>query len=44
VWFSTQGGIVFKQTYVTGDATMVALDPVWTLLDAEHAARKSVAR
>ena len=44
VWFSTQGGIVFKQTYVTGDATMVALDPVWTLLDAERAARKSVAR
>jgi hypothetical protein len=29
---------VFKQTYVTGDMTMVALDPVWTLLDAERAA------
>lgn len=35
VWFSEQGGIVFKQTYVTGDMTMVALDPIWTLLEAE---------
>ncbi len=35
VWFSEHGGIVFKQTYVTGDMTMVALDPVWTPLEAE---------
>jgi DNA-binding winged helix-turn-helix (wHTH) protein len=44
VWFAPQGGIVFKQTYVTGDMTMVALDPVWTLVDAERAAGASVAR
>lgn len=41
VWFSEQGGIVFKQTYVTGDMTMVALDPIWTLLEAEGSAGKS---
>jgi hypothetical protein len=27
--------LVFQQTYVTGHVTMVALEPVWTLLDAE---------
>jgi DNA-binding winged helix-turn-helix (wHTH) protein len=35
VWFSEQDGLVFKQTYVTGDMTMVALDPIWTLVEAE---------
>jgi DNA-binding winged helix-turn-helix (wHTH) protein len=35
VWFSEQGGLVFKQTYISGDMTMVALDPIWTLLEAE---------
>ena len=34
VWFSEEGGIVFKQTYLTGDMTMVALHPSWTLLQA----------
>jgi DNA-binding winged helix-turn-helix (wHTH) protein len=44
VWFAEQGGLVFKQTYVTGDMTMVALDPIWTLVEAERAvASKSVA-
>ena len=44
VWFNPQGGLVFRQTYVTGDITMVALDPVWTLLEAERTAAMSVAR
>lgn len=43
-WFSGQGGIVFKQTYVTGDMTMVALDPIWSLVEAEGTARKSLTR
>lgn len=38
VWFVGRVGLVFKQTYVTGDMTMVALDPVWTLVAAERAA------
>jgi DNA-binding winged helix-turn-helix (wHTH) protein len=37
VWFADQRGLVFRQTYVTGDMTMVALDPLWTLIDAETA-------
>jgi DNA-binding winged helix-turn-helix (wHTH) protein len=44
VWFAEQGGLVFKQTYVTGGMTIVALDPIWTLVEAERAgASKSVA-
>jgi DNA-binding winged helix-turn-helix (wHTH) protein len=38
VWFS--GGrksLIFEQTYVTGHTTMVALEPVWTLVEAERA-------
>jgi len=44
VWFSEHGGLVFKQTYVTGDMTMVALDPVWTLMEAERTAQRSTVR
>jgi DNA-binding winged helix-turn-helix (wHTH) protein len=36
VSFVEGGKLIFKQTYVTGDVTMVALEPVWTLTDAEH--------
>jgi DNA-binding winged helix-turn-helix (wHTH) protein len=44
VWFAEQGGLVFKETFVTGVMTMVALDPIWTLVEAERAvASKSVA-
>jgi hypothetical protein len=35
VWF-VDNDLVFKQTYVTGDMTMVALQPVWTLVEAER--------
>jgi hypothetical protein len=35
---------VFKQTYVTGDMTMVALEPVWTLTSAERSATSRVRR
>lgn len=38
VWFVEHDSLVFKQTYLTGDVTMVALEPVWTLLDAERTA------
>jgi DNA-binding winged helix-turn-helix (wHTH) protein len=44
VWFGEQGGLVFEQTYPTGHVTMVALDPVWTLLGAERVAAKSARR
>jgi DNA-binding winged helix-turn-helix (wHTH) protein len=44
VWFADQGGLVFKQTYVTGDMTMVALDPIWMLIEAERIAANSVNR
>jgi DNA-binding winged helix-turn-helix (wHTH) protein len=38
VWFANSGGgLVFRQTYVTGDMTMVALDPIWSLVEAERA-------
>ncbi len=38
VWFSGGGkSLIFEQTYVTGHTTMVALDPVWTLVEAERA-------
>jgi DNA-binding winged helix-turn-helix (wHTH) protein len=37
VWFVEQDGLVFRQTYVTGDMTMVALEPIWSLTKAEHA-------
>jgi DNA-binding winged helix-turn-helix (wHTH) protein len=40
VWFVDHGGLVFKQTYLTGDITMVALDPIWTLVGAERAAER----
>ena len=44
VWFSAQGGVIFqgglifKQTYPSGSVSMVALKPVWTLVEAERAA------
>ncbi len=44
VWFADQGGLVFKQTYVTGDMTMVALAPIWMLIEAERIAANSVSR
>jgi DNA-binding winged helix-turn-helix (wHTH) protein len=44
VWFSRGGGLVFKQTYVTGDITMVALEPIWTLVGAERAAARRPSR
>ena len=37
VWFVDDNAVIFQQTYVTGDVTMVALHPVWTLLEAELA-------
>ena len=40
VWFVGRNSLVFHQTYVSGYVTMVALEPVWTLLDAERAAGK----
>jgi len=40
VWFVGRNSLVFQQTYVSGYVTMVALEPVWTLLDAERAAGK----
>jgi DNA-binding winged helix-turn-helix (wHTH) protein len=44
VWFVDGCGLVFKQTYVTGDMTMVALEPVWTLTSAERSATSRVRR
>lgn len=38
VWFVDRCELVFEQTYVTGDITMVALEPVWTLTGAERTA------
>jgi hypothetical protein len=38
VWF-VDNNLVFKQTYVTGDMTMVSLEPIWTLGEAERLAR-----
>jgi DNA-binding winged helix-turn-helix (wHTH) protein len=35
VWFVAGNSLVFHQTYVTGHVTMVALEPVWTLVEAE---------
>ena len=44
VWFADHDGLVFKQKYITGDTTMVALEPVWTLLGAERKAANSAGR
>lgn len=44
VRFSAQGGPVFEQSYRTGHVTMVALDPVRTLLGAEPLAESSDGR
>ena len=38
VWFTKSNSLIFQQTYVTAHVTMVALQPVWTLLEAERAA------
>lgn len=38
VWFVGQDALVFKQTYPSGYMTMVALDPIWTLTEAERVA------
>lgn len=38
VWFARRGSLIFEQTYLTGQTTMVALQPVWTLCSAERAA------
>ncbi len=35
-WFVENNSLIFHQTYVTGDVTMVALQPVWTLCEAER--------
>lgn len=40
VWFTGRNSLVFQQTYVSGYVTMVALEPVWTLIEAERAAGK----
>ena len=42
VWFTANGGLVFRQTYPNRDTTMVALDPVWTLLEAQRPAAVSM--
>ena len=44
VWFVGRNSLVFHQTYVSGYVTMVALEPVWTLLDAERGAGKRRSR
>jgi DNA-binding winged helix-turn-helix (wHTH) protein len=36
VWFVEGGSLIFQQTYITGHVTMVALQPVWTLSEAEQ--------
>lgn len=40
VWFSKSNALIFEQTYRSGHTTMVALEPVWTLVEAERAALK----
>ena len=40
VWFAGRDSLVFRQTYIDDYVTMVALEPVWTLLVAERAAGK----
>lgn len=44
VWFVGRNSLVFQQTYVSGYVTMVALEPVWTLLEAERADKKRRSR
>ncbi len=36
-WFVENNSLIFHQTYATGHVTMVALQPVWTLCEAERA-------
>jgi hypothetical protein len=36
VWFVGRNSLIFRQTYVTGHTTMVSLEPVWTLVEAER--------
>jgi DNA-binding winged helix-turn-helix (wHTH) protein len=38
VWFVGSNSLIFHHTYPTGHVTMVALQPVWTLFEAERAA------
>jgi DNA-binding winged helix-turn-helix (wHTH) protein len=40
VWFVDGNSLIWQQTYVTSDVTMVALRPVWTLSEAERASMK----
>jgi DNA-binding winged helix-turn-helix (wHTH) protein len=44
VWFTRGKSLVFQQTYVDRYVTMVALEPVWTLLEAERAVEKRRSR
>jgi DNA-binding winged helix-turn-helix (wHTH) protein len=44
VWFARGRSLVFQQTYVDRYMTMVALEPVWTLLEAERAVEKRRSR
>jgi len=37
VWFVKDNSLIFQQTYVDSYVTMVALEPVWTLVEAERA-------
>ena len=36
VWFVKDNSLIFHQTYVDGYVTMVALEPIWTLVEAER--------
>jgi len=42
VWFGSGNSLIFQQTYVSGYMTMVALEPIWTLLEAERGRNASL--
>ncbi len=44
VWFVGRDSLIFQQTYITGHTTMVALEPVWTLVKTERAVLKRRSR
>jgi DNA-binding winged helix-turn-helix (wHTH) protein len=44
VWFVEGNSLIFQQTYVDGYMTMVALEPLWTLVEAKRIALQRQSR
>jgi DNA-binding winged helix-turn-helix (wHTH) protein len=44
VWFVKDGSLIFQQTYVDAYVTMVAMGPIWTLVEAERTTLEHISR